>query len=81
MRCEIKRLTGFGRTLVYRFDEQGRTVYSNNSFGQLGTGDADDKAVMPGDEFGCRPFTTTKFALLTATSECTVIRLPWELWV
>lgn len=42
-----------------------------------GTGDAEDKPVVAGDEFGCRPFTTTKFALLRATSECRVIRLPW----
>lgn len=43
-----------------------------------GTGDAEDKPVVAGDEFGCRPFTTTKFALLRAMSECRVIRLPWN---
>src|SRR5690606_36519989 len=43
-----------------------------------GTGDADGQPVTPGDEFGVRPFTTAKFALLRATSACRVVRLRWD---
>lgn len=43
-------------------------------------GDAvvEDKAVSSGDEFGCRPFTVTRFDVLHAHSDCKVIKLAWE---
>lgn len=43
-------------------------------------GDAvvEEKPVSPGDEFGCRPFTVTRFDVLSARSNCRVIRLSWE---
>ena len=44
----------------------------------LGEADAGDKAVKPGEEFGCRPFTRARFAVLRAQGECTVVRLLWE---
>lgn len=43
-----------------------------------GTGDADGLPAGPGDEFGCRPFTTVKFALLRAETPCKVVRLRWD---
>jgi CRP-like cAMP-binding protein len=43
-----------------------------------GTADDEDKAIVPGDEFGCRPFTRARFAVLRAHSECRVIKLRWE---
>jgi CRP-like cAMP-binding protein len=43
-----------------------------------GEAEAEDKRVSGGDEFGCRPFTTAKFAVLNARSECNVIKLPWD---
>ncbi len=43
-----------------------------------GDAEAEDSIVNVGDEFGCRPFTTAKFAVLHAQTECRVIQLPWE---
>ncbi len=43
-----------------------------------GTAEAEDKSVCPGDEFGCRPFTKARFAVLRANTECRVIKLLWE---
>lgn len=43
-----------------------------------GTGDADGHAIAPGDEFGLRPFSTAKFAILRATDVCKVAKLQWD---
>jgi CRP-like cAMP-binding protein len=43
-----------------------------------GSGDADGQPLVPGDEFGCRPFTTAKFSLLHATRACKVVKLRWD---
>ncbi len=65
------------------FDEvqAGDTYPMTDDFWYLfvaGEAEAEDKAVRSGDEFGCRPFTTTKFAVLRAHGACKVIKLPWE---
>src|SRR5690606_8077567 len=43
-----------------------------------GTAVAEDRAVRSGEEFGWRPFTTAKFAVLHADSNCIVIKLQRE---
>ena len=40
-----------------------------------GTATAEDCEVLVGDEFGCRPFTTAKFGMLQARTDCRIIRL------
>ena len=43
-----------------------------------GTANDEDRAIHHGDEFGCRPFTRARFAVLRAHTECEVIKLHWE---
>jgi CRP-like cAMP-binding protein len=40
-----------------------------------GSAQVEGKAAVPGDEFGCRPFTTARFDVLRADSDCKVIKL------
>lgn len=89
IRMELKQLPQF-RNLISTVLEKlahraildavpaGTTYAMTGDFWYLfvaGSAQVEGKAVVSGDEFGCRPFTTARFDVLRADSDCKVIKL------